>query len=165
MMAVCRTGRLARMMAAERRAQATVEMAIVVPVMLVLGLIVYNLMMFAAATARFDRMAPDIVLAHGVAPASDWTGAADGSDAVAVQLEQAMEGYAIEVEVSCESGSHQGDGSILGLVGASWTYRCVMRYRPWPGGLSVAGVSLGAPDVLVHERSVTVDPWKPGVIV
>ena len=43
---------------AEDRAQATVEMAVVAPVMLVLALIVYNVMMFVSATARFDRVRP-----------------------------------------------------------------------------------------------------------
>ena len=39
----------------EERAQATVEMAMVTPVLLVLALIVYNIMIFAGAVARFDR--------------------------------------------------------------------------------------------------------------
>lgn len=52
----------------EERAQATVEMAVVTPVLLVLALIVYNVMVFAGAVARFDRVVPDIVLAHAVAP-------------------------------------------------------------------------------------------------
>lgn len=53
----------------ETRAQATVEMAVVAPVLIVLALIVYNIMMFLSATARFDRVAPDIVLAHAASPA------------------------------------------------------------------------------------------------
>lgn len=56
-----------RMRLREERAQATVEMAVVTPVLLVLALIVYNVMIFASAVARFDRVAPDIVLAHAVA--------------------------------------------------------------------------------------------------
>ena len=52
----------------EKRAQATVEMAVVAPVMIILALIVYNLMQFACAVARFDRVAPDIVLAQGGLP-------------------------------------------------------------------------------------------------
>ena len=52
----------------EERAQATVEMAVVTPVLLALALIVYNVMVFAGAVARFDRVVPDIVLAHAVAP-------------------------------------------------------------------------------------------------
>ena len=54
----------------EEAAQATVEMVVVVPALLVLALIVFNLMRFAAATARFDRVAPDIVIAHGVSTVS-----------------------------------------------------------------------------------------------
>lgn len=56
-----------RMRLREERAQATVEMAVVTPVLLVLALIVYNVMIFASAAARFDRVVPDIVLAHAVA--------------------------------------------------------------------------------------------------
>lgn len=55
----------------EERAQATVEMAVVTPVLLVLALIVYNVMVFASAVARFDRVVPDIVLAHAVAPSGE----------------------------------------------------------------------------------------------
>ena len=49
-----------RMRLREERAQATVEMAVVTPVLLVLALIVYNVMIFASAVARFDRVVPDI---------------------------------------------------------------------------------------------------------
>lgn len=145
----------------ERRAQATVEMAVVAPVLIVLALIVYNVMQFMVATARFDRVAPDIVLAHGAAPAS-------GTDAVsmiATQLEEAMRGYELEIEVGCEEDGSQDASSLLSLVGPLKTYRCTMRYRPWPSALSIAGVDLGAPAFLTHERSVTIDPWRSGVIV
>lgn len=47
-----------RMRLREERAQATVEMAVVTPVLLVLALIVYNVMVFASAVARFDRPVP-----------------------------------------------------------------------------------------------------------
>lgn len=47
-----------RMRLREERAQATVEMAVVTPVLLVLALIVYNVMIFAGAVARFDRVVP-----------------------------------------------------------------------------------------------------------
>lgn len=151
----------------ESRAQATVEMAVVTPVLIVLALIVYNVMLFSSAVARFDRVAPDIVLAQAVSPVGS-EGADAGSVAageVASQLEDAMAGYDVEIEVSCESASG-GDGtSLLSMVGSLHTYRCVMRMRPWPTGVSIAGVSLGAPAFLTHERPVTIDPWRPGVIV
>lgn len=152
----------------EERAQATVEMAIVVPVLLVLALITYNLMQFLAATARFDRVAPDIVLAHGVSPAlADGQAgtAASACEEIDRQLTLAMEGYNVEVDVSSEQGtSEEGGDPMLGLVGSLRTYRCSFTYEPWPRSFSIAGVSLGAPALLRHEREVTVDPWRSGVV-
>lgn len=150
---------------AEERAQATVEMAVVTPVLLVMALIVYNLMVFASATARFDRIAPDIVLAHGVAPSGD-DHAGTGETAASIQAEiaEVMGDYDVEVEVSVERGSEQTE-SLLSLVGAMRSYRCEMRYRPWPSNWSIAGVSLGAPLELTHVRDVAVDPWRSGVVV
>lgn len=149
----------------EERGQATVEMAIVAPVLLVLALLVYNLMLFLAATARFDRVAPDVVLAHGVSPAGEAAGSATGPvEAVEGQLRQAMEGYDVDIAVTIEAAGGEGDG-LLSMVGAPRVYRCEMRYTPWPGDWSIAGVSLGAPDALTHVREVAVDVWRSGVIV
>ena len=148
----------------EERAQATVEMAVVTPVLLVLALIAYNVMIFAGAVARFDRVVPDIVLAHAVAPGGD-EGSIDASATVQAQIQDAMEGYDLQVEVSSEQGTTSSDGGLLSLSGTFRTFTCTMHYEPWPSLLSIAGVSLGAPAVLTHERAVTVDPWRPGVVM
>ncbi len=150
----------------EERAQATVEMAMVTPVLLVLALIVYNIMIFAGAVARFDRVVPDIVLAHAVAPQGEGDGSSiDASATVRAQIQNAMEGYDLQVEVSSEQDTTTSDGGLLSLSGTFTTYTCTMRYEPWPSSLSIAGVSLGAPARLSHERTVTVDPWRPGVVM
>lgn len=155
----------------EEGAQATVELAVVAPVLVVLALISYNMMVFVSATARFDRVAPDIVLAHGSSPPASESDAGVGTwgvaDAVAGELERAMEGYEVEIEVEVSEGGWGGlDGSgVLGLVGPLRDVTCVMRYRPWPQGWSIAGVELGAPLFMEHERCVTIDPWRSGVIV
>lgn len=148
----------------EERAQATVEMAIVAPVLIVLALVAYNAMMFASAVARFDRVAPDVVLAHAVSPVGD--GGADVvTTTVEEQLAQAMAGCGVEIEVVLEGEDDQGLGSLLTLVGVTRTYRCVMRYAPWPSALTIAGVDMGAPLYLEHERAVVIDPWRPGVVM
>lgn len=155
----------------EERAQATVELAVVAPVLVVLALVSYNMMVFVSATARFDRVAPDIVLAHGSSPpASEPDTAAETwgvADAVAGELERAMEGYEVEIEVEVSEEGRGGldDTGVLGLVGPLRDVTCVMRYRPWPQGWSIAGVELGAPLFMEHERCVTIDPWRSGVIV
>lgn len=150
----------------EEHAQATVEMAVVTPVLLVLALIAYNIMIFAGAVARFDRVVPDIVLAHAAAPGGEGDESSiDASATVQAQIQDAMEGYDLQVEVSSEQGTASSDGGLLSLSGTFRTYTCTMHYEPWPSSLSIAGVSLGAPAMLSHERAVTVDPWRPGVVM
>lgn len=150
----------------EECAQATVEMAVVAPVLLVLALIVYNVMLFVAATARFDRVAPDIVIAQAVSPSSsEEVLSRDATAEIREQLETAMTGYDVEVEVACIEGGSTSDDALLSLVGGLRTYRCTLRMVPWPGAWSIAGVNLGAPVALSHERDVTVDPWRPGVVM
>lgn len=140
-------------------------MAVVTPVLLVLALIVYNIMVYAGAVARFDRVVPDIVLAHAVAPGGEGDDSAvDASARVQAEVQSAMEGYDLQIEVSSEQGTTT-DGGLLSLSGTFRTYTCTMSYKPWPGVLSIAGVSLGAPAALTHERAVTVDPWRPGVVM
>ena len=51
----------------------TVELAVVVPVTIVVALIVLNLMWFVDACAAFDQAALDAVVAHGVSPAGEQT--------------------------------------------------------------------------------------------
>ena len=153
-------------LAGEERAQATVEMAVVIPVLLVLALIVYNIMLFVAATARFDRIAPDIVAAHAVSPSGESDGSTDDSvGVIESQIEGAMAGYDVEIEVTCTEGGASSGDDLLTLIGGLRTYRCSMRMRPWPSSLSIAGVDLGAPVALAHHRDLTVDPWRPGVVM
>lgn len=153
-------------LAGEERAQATVEMAVVIPVLLVLALIVYNIMLFVAAAARFDRIAPDIVAAHAVSPSGESDGSTDDSvGVIESQIEGAMAGYDVEIEVTCTEGGASSGDDLLTLIGGLRTYRCSMRMRPWPSSLSIAGVDLGAPVALAHHRDVTVDPWRPGVVM
>ena len=110
----------------EERAQATVEMAIVAPVLIVLALVAYNAMMFASAVARFDRVAPDVVLAHAVSPVGD--GGADAARTVVPAQDKE----------SARRGERRGAGS-----------RAVLHdRRPWDGD---AGPFLG-PRPLVPVR-------------
>lgn len=151
----------------EKDAQATVEMAIVTPVLLVLALLVFNLMQFAVATARFDRIAPDIVLAHGVAPEGNESNvtAAIAKAQVQSELETAMQGSEVEVEVEVSEEGGGKAGSLLSMIGALRIFTCTMQYRPWPRNWSVTGVSLGAPVQLTHVRKVIVDPWRSGIVM
>lgn len=146
----------------ERRAQTTVEMAVVAPVLIVLALIVYNLMQFTCAVARFDRVAPDVVIAQAVSPAG--VSGLETTSQVQETLQQAMGSYEVLVTVENEADEAAG-AELLTFAVAPQTYRCIMTYTPWPTGFSIAGVELGAPALLRHERTVVIDPWRPGVVM
>lgn len=149
----------------EERAQATVEMAVITPVLIVLALVAYNVMTFASATARFDRVAPDIVIAHAVSPEGDGTGAlVDASERIKEHLDEAMGNYGLEIEVTGKDGVVARGDALISLDAGLRTYTCIMKFKPWPSGFTIAGVPLGAPTFLTHERTVTVDPWRPGVV-
>lgn len=146
----------------EDRAQATVEMAVVAPVLIILALIVYNLMQFACAVARFDRVAPDVVLAQGVSPQGDAT--LGKTATVESTLQEAMDSYPVQVAVTNEADSVAGV-ELLSLVAAPQRYSCEMTFEPWPQNIAIAGVALGSPLQLKHERIVVIDPWRPGVVL
>ena len=44
-------------------------------------------------------------------------------------------------------------------------FTCRMAYRPVPSGANVAGVDLGAPLELEHERELVVDVYRGGAVV
>lgn len=154
-----------------RSGQMTVELAVLIPVMIVVALIVYNLARYTEACAVFDRACLDSVIAQGVAPSGDQ------NEVVAVQevqagLERALAasfpGGSCSVDVTAESlGDARATPGQIGFPVSPLLTRftCTLRYRPWPGSFSMAGVAMGAPGELSHQRSFVVDRYRPGVLV
>lgn len=144
-----------------REGQATVELAVVAPVAIVVGLVVVNLAIFLVRCARFDRVAADMVVAHGSAP----QGTQDTMTA-ASQIEQAIEDAMgcddVEVTVNIERLDPVQEG-IVALSPTRVRVRCSMGWRPFRTLVSVAGVPMGAPLVLSHERSVVLDMGSVGM--
>lgn len=147
-----------------------VELAIVAPVLIIMAIVVLNLMVFVGASARFDRVAPDVVIALGVAPASDERGdpIMDMSAAIEQSLNESMGRYGAVVEVELEGkagGEGRGARGTLDIAAGLKAYRCSMVYTPRPRLFGIAGFELGAPLELRHDRVVVIDPWKPSVVV
>ena len=139
------------------RGQMTVELAVLMPVLIVVALIVLNIVRFCGACAVFDRVAPDAVLSHGVAPSGNQS-LASSEARVAEAIGHAVDSEMCEVEVVAEGGVPEKKG-------AGVTYRCTLRYRPWPGSFVIAGMAYEPPAVLRHVRTIVVDRYRPGVIV
>jgi hypothetical protein len=139
-----------------RDGQMVVELAVTLPVAIVVALVCYNAARFAAACARFDRIALDAVLSQGVSPpGKEASGSASGLVQACIEQGMGGPGDAFTIEVAEEEGT---------LPQLS-CYRCTLCMRPWPSQLVVAGVRLGAPELLRHERSLTVDRYRPGVVL
>lgn len=145
--------------------QMTVELAVMVPVTIVVALIVLNLMWFVEACAAFDQAALDAVVAHGVFPAGEQTQAAAVAQ-VESALEQALgrEGTC-EVEVSAQAVSGGSETTSLVISPLLTRYTCTLTYHPWPRLLRMPGVTYEAPLALRHERELVVDRYRPGVVV
>jgi hypothetical protein len=141
-----------------------VEAAVVVPVVIAMAIVVFNLASFVEACALFDRVALDAVVCVGAAPTS--SSASDAANEVRVAIEDAMGGLR-GVSVSVRAVSLWDDlAAGLGFTVAPHLtrYVCTLRYEPWPGGFSIAGVNVVVPPELVHERSFVVDRYKSAVI-
>ena len=143
-----------------------VELAVIMPVVIVVALIVYNLCRFVEACAAFDRIAPDAVIAHGVSPAGEQS-ALSSAGQVEAQIRAALAMRNCEVSVGVRGAEpvSVGPGISFPVSPLLTTYTCTLRYRPWPGSFVIAGVRFGPPFALVHVRSLVVDRYRPGVVV
>ena len=149
----------------EEEGQMVVELAALMPAMLVIAVVVVNLMWFLEAAALFERVVPDAVIAMAVSPVGEDVGSSQ-EHAVAQAIEQAMGGVrGVSVSVRAEYAWEDAEG-ILGFSFAPHLtrYVCTMTYAPWPASFSIAGFDAGMPLVLQRERSFTVDRYRPGVL-
>lgn len=144
--------------------QMTVELAVLVPVVLVVALVGVNLMEFIALCSRFDRASLDAVTSQGVAPAGEQTQMA-ATEAVCQVLEEAMASDRCEVEVRAEPATDASTQASFTISPLLTRYVCTLRFVPWPCELRMPGISLSSPAVLVHSRELVVDRYRPGVVI
>lgn len=146
-----------------RSGQMTVELAVLVPVVLVVALVGVNLMEFVALCARFDRASLDAVTSHGVSPAGCQS-QVGATEEVREALELAMGSAPCELLVSAERVDGAGGGTSFAISPFLTRYTCTMAFAPWPRELRLPGISLTAPALLSHSRELVVDGFRPGVV-
>lgn len=144
----------ARGLSSDESGQMTVEFAVAFPVMVIVAVIAVNALLFFSDCARFDRMARDAVRVHAASPGYGQM-LGDSVSLVADELEGSFDGDHIAVSVTAEARS-SGHTEFI----------ATLRFHPTLFGLglksSVFGVDLPA---LEHAVSMTVDVYKPGVVV
>lgn len=141
-----------------------VELAVLMPVVVVVALVIFNLGRFVELCAVFDRAAMDAVIAKGVSPQGSQS-VVSAVDEVKVALSAAMYDHGrCEVAVEAQPAS-QGNGTTFTTSPLLTRFTCSFVYRPWPSSLVLAGIRCNVPFALHHERSLVVDRHKSGVVV
>ncbi len=128
-----------------------VELAVILPVLLIALVIAIDSLVFASECARFDQLAPQHVIALATSPSKDGYASDARTAAVQTALETDFSRKGSSVIVTCEDAR-------VPLSSMS-VYQCVFRFSPWP--LSVAG----APASLEHVCAIAVDPYTPGELL
>lgn len=145
----------------------TVELAVMVPVVIVVGLTVFNLMRYIEVCAVFDHVALDAVLSQGVAPSGEQMESVAVSS-VCSCIEDALGSERCSVSVEARDVSpalHDAQGLVFPVSPLLTDFVCTLSYRPWPSSFVIAGVSYDSPVVLTHTQSIVVDRFRPGVVV
>lgn len=145
--------------------QMAVELAVLMPVVVVVALVVYNLARFVALCAVFDRVAPDAVLVHGVCPAGIQTDVV-AVDKVRRQIEESLDAAEVCAVYVDASRLREEAGTGLFRLSPSLTrFTCTLSFRPWPSSFVLAGASYDAPPVLTHQKVLVVDRYRSGVVM
>lgn len=134
--------------------QMTVEFAVAFPVFVIVAVIAVNALLFFSDCAAFDRLARDAVRICATSPA--YGQSIDGSIAMVKEtLEESFPRDNLSIEVVAE-GASSGHMRFIATI----------RFAPMLFGLglksSVFGVELPA---LEHSAAMTIDPYKPGVLL
>lgn len=148
-----------------KRGQMTVELAVMVPVALVVALVALNLVGYVEACAAFDQAALEAIVAHGVAPPGEQSEMAAVSEVEGALEELLGREDRCDVEVRAESASSGGGVARFAVSPLMTRYVCTLRYRTWPRFVRLPGVTFEAPIELTHERELVVDRYRPGVVV
>lgn len=137
----------------DERGQATVELAVVLPVVIIVAVIAINALSFLGACAAFDRIAHQAVCALGPSPASG-----QSASSVAAEVSAAVENQvgADNVAVSVTAREDWG--------GMTW-FTARLEYWPTLFGLGLRQSVFGVPlSPLVHETTFAVMRYQPGIL-
>lgn len=135
--------------------QMAVELAVTLPIVLVILVIAIDCLVYVGECARFDHLACQRVLELAVSPGRDAYDEGARVEAVRSALAAEFDGHGERVEVSCSDAG--------AFLSGARDYELRLSMPPWPlegKGLSVFGASV--PTRLEHSCHLVVDPYTPG---
>ena len=136
-----------------RSGQGTVELAAVMPALLIVAVVSVNACAFFSECAAFDRLSRQAVRAYATSPGYG-QGADQGRSRVQASLESGFDAENESVSVAVESAG-----------GQCVRYTATLSFAPTLFGLGLKSKVFGVhlPE-LKHQSSLIVDPFNPGVI-
>lgn len=136
------------------RGQMTVELAVVFPIAVIVALVAVNALLFISECASFDRIADQAIRVHATAPSYGQ----DTEQSRALVEESLRESFARDNEDVSVNVTAAG----LGLV----RFEAELVYHPTLFGMGLRSEVLGVElSPLRHSTGLTVDPYKPGVVI
>ena len=130
-----------------------VELAIVLPVIIIIAVIAVNALTFFSQCATFDRTFKQIASTIGTSPAYG-KDIADTKVAIESTLEEKFNDEFIDFEVAVNSVS-----------GGLQEFRGVLKMHPTLFGMGLRSEVFGVPlPSLNHEQRIVIEVYKPGVI-
>lgn len=145
--------------------QMTVECAVVLPVVIVVGLICFSIMRYLAAVATFDSAAGSIMASYG-AGSSQASTLSQTTAEIESALSDALKDFSrASVQVRAEPLSQDADAGLFQLFSPYVRLRATLMYVPWPQSVSVAQFGAQAPGVIVHETTLVIDTYKSGAVM
>lgn len=138
----------------EEQGQATVELAVALPVIVIVAVIAMNAVLFFSECAAFDRVARDAVRVQATSPAYGQD-REQSAALVAASLRESFDKpyLASRVEVTDGGSGHT-------------TFTATLEFSPTLFGMGLKSQVFGVQlPHLEHSASLTVDAYKPGVLL
>lgn len=134
-------------------AQATVELAVMFPVILIIAVICVNSLTFFAECSSFDRSFKQIVTSIGPNPGYG-KDISNIKSIIESELQNRFKEDFLEFEVSVEN-----------VNGGLQEFRAKLKMYPTLFGMGLRSEILGVPlPSISHEQKMTIEVYKPGVI-
>ncbi len=133
--------------------QATIELAVMFPVILIIAIIAVNVILFFNYCAEFDRVFKQSVSMLCVAPSSGRS-TSNLVSSLKTDLNSNFDDNNIEVDVSVTS-----------MNSGLYKFSGILKMKPTLFGLGLKSEIFGVPlKTIDHTQNLVVDTYKPGVI-
>ena len=150
----------------DERGQMAVELAALIPVILVIAAVSFNALIYMGECARFDRVAAEAVRVYGASPGYGQYSASACNANIKAFIEdsfgdrEGLDFSVISVDIGAISGHElrSSTGLVFSIIPSNRKYSCTMSYTPIMFRSGVFGASFGQVE---HVCEFVVDPYKP----